>query len=620
MKTRLLTALSVVVLSTTALHAASFVVGDDRAFIHKARAIVIGSALASHTQLDSRGGIETVTTFSIAEVLKGRIDSDAIEIHELGGAYGDKVTMIPGVPRFEDGERVLLFLIRSDAGRWQVLDFTLGKFSFAADTLGHDVVIRDVEGSMILDVDGSQHRESRRSADQFINYIRNTAKGAPTKENYVIPSWPLTTETVPRFVTPQRLIPRPLAFTATSYALTSGGFGFRWNVFPTPVPWFTVGTEPGAPGSPAGSAAVTASFSAWAGVSSTQINYTYAGADVSGLHHGGPNMSDGQSSVEFEFNFGSDYNCASGGLLGIGGITLASGTHTGPDGATWFSTLEGDVGMNKGIANCTSLFNSGDWNSAVMHEVGHSLGFRHSDGLSSGSGACVPSASNECSSSAIMTASITHGLNGVAQTWDQHAAQAIYPGAGVPPPAAPTGVTATGQTSTSVFVSWNVSATATSYQIFRKAAGGVFVQVGTSMTLNFTDSPVAANSAFQYRVRAVNAGGPSGDSASDLATTVMFNDDPLIAGTAVVQALHLAQQRTAIDAVRALAGIGAGFYSNSGAAGTVIRAADVTEMRTNLDTAMSLLGLTTGGYTDDTSLSGIAVKAVHFQEIRTRMK
>jgi hypothetical protein len=210
-------------------------------------------------------------------------------------------------------------------------------------------------------------------------------------------------------------------------------------------------------------------------------------------------------------------------------------------------------------------------------------------------------------------------LNGAAQTWDQHAAQAIYPGAGVSPPAAPTGVVATGQTSTSVFVSWNLAATATSYQIFRKAAGGVFVQVGTSMTLNFTDSPVAANSAFQYRVRAVNAGGPSVDSASDLATTVMFNDDPLVAGSTVVQALHLAQQRTAIDAVRALAGIGAGFYSNSGAAGTVIRAADVTEMRTNLDSAMSLLGLTTGGYTD-TSLAGIAVKAVHFQEIRTRVK
>src|SRR5205823_783290 len=73
------------------------------------------------------------------------------------------------------------------------------------------------------------------------------------------------------------------------------------------------------------------------------------------------------------------YSCASGGVLGIGGITSASGGGGGHtfNGETFFTIHEGDVSMNQGIANCTALFDSGNFDSSLTHEVGHSLGFRH---------------------------------------------------------------------------------------------------------------------------------------------------------------------------------------------------------------------------------------------------
>src|SRR4029078_5268541 len=53
--------------------------------------------------------------------------------------------------------------------------------------------------------------------------------------------------------------------------------------------------------------------------------------------------------------------------------------------------------------------------------------------------ACSTDPTLECSSSAIMTASITHGLNAALQQWDINAVRAVYPGSTPPPPPPPSG-------------------------------------------------------------------------------------------------------------------------------------------------------------------------------------
>ena len=191
-----------------------------------------------------------------------------------------------------------------------------------------------------------------------------------------------------------------------------------------------------------------------------------------------------------------------------------------------------------------------------------------------------------------------------------------FQGGEIAPPA-PTGVNAVATSSTQVQVTWNTVIGATSYEIYRRNPGGSFTQRGTSLTPSFNDS-ASANTAYLYRVRAVNLGGSSGDSASDLATTVMFTDDPLSAGV-LVKAVHLSELRTAVNAVRAQAGLSTPAYTDPAAPGVIVRAIHITELRTFLDQAMAALGRTTGGWTNG-SLTGIPIDATHFQEIRNRVK
>lgn len=184
-------------------------------------------------------------------------------------------------------------------------------------------------------------------------------------------------------------------------------------------------------------------------------------------------------------------------------------------------------------------------------------------------------------------------------------------------PVTPTGVAATAVTTTQIHVTWFAVNGAASYEIDRKAAGGAFSQIGTSATNSFSDTTPSADSAYLYRIRAVNEAGKSASSASDLATTVIFVDDPLL--NSLVKAAHLSQLRTATNAVRLLAGLTAFSFTDSGAAGTTIRAVHLTELRSSLDEARAPLGLTTGGYTDPSPAGG-AIKSVHFQELRSRVQ
>jgi hypothetical protein len=180
-------------------------------------------------------------------------------------------------------------------------------------------------------------------------------------------------------------------------------------------------------------------------------------------------------------------------------------------------------------------------------------------------------------------------------------------------PLAPTGITAT-----RVDVSWNSVAGATSYQVDRKAPGGSFTSIGSPSGTSLSDMSASANTAYLYRVRAVNAGGISANSGADLATTVIFTDSSLVAGV-LVKAAHLSELRTAVNAVRSLAGVTAFSFTDTATAGTMIKALHLTQLRGAIDAARSALGFSTGGFTDS-SPSGVAVKAIHFQELRGRVQ
>lgn len=185
------------------------------------------------------------------------------------------------------------------------------------------------------------------------------------------------------------------------------------------------------------------------------------------------------------------------------------------------------------------------------------------------------------------------------------------------PPAAPTGLNATAVSTTRVELTWATVTDADVYQIERKSAGGTFTQIGTTASNTYADTSAAASTSYLYRVRASNEAGTSPSSAADLATTIVFTD-PTLAGIRV-KSVHIMQLRTAVDALRALAGLPAATFTNSALPGTRIRAQDLAELRTYIDEARGALGLPVSGYTD-ASLAGQRIKAVHVEQLRERSR
>lgn len=181
---------------------------------------------------------------------------------------------------------------------------------------------------------------------------------------------------------------------------------------------------------------------------------------------------------------------------------------------------------------------------------------------------------------------------------------------------APTGLIATATGSTSVGLTWASVAGATGYQILRSHAGtGGFAPIDTSVSNSFTDNTAIANTAYLYRVRATAGATTSPDSNYDLATTIVFTDPSLSTGV-TMKAVHMTEARTAVNAVRTLAGIGAGTFTDpSLVAGITAKATHLNELRSYLSAARLTLSLPTLTYTD-TITSGSAAKALHVTEIR----
>ena len=191
------------------------------------------------------------------------------------------------------------------------------------------------------------------------------------------------------------------------------------------------------------------------------------------------------------------------------------------------------------------------------------------------------------------------------------------------PLVAPGSVTAAATATTTVSISWPAVKGASKYQVARSSDGTTFTTLATiDGRLFLNDGTAEADTAYLYKIRALDAGdGPGPYSPVDLATTVLFTDDPISTGSTIVKAAHVAQLRTAVNAVRRLAGIGDASFSDPAlvAGSTRIRAQHVLDLRAALDAARNTLVLSALTYTDP-SLASATIKAAHFTDLREGVK
>jgi hypothetical protein len=116
-----------------------------------ARSVVRARCLTNFTGWDS-GEIWTFTTFEIEETWKGTPRDAQLIVRLLGGKFGGLTSSVSGVPRFAEGEEVILFLEPTARGDFSIVSWMQGTFRVRRDRAnGSERVTQDTAAFSTFD-------------------------------------------------------------------------------------------------------------------------------------------------------------------------------------------------------------------------------------------------------------------------------------------------------------------------------------------------------------------------------------------------------------------------------------------------------------------------------------
>ncbi|MEO8378968.1 MAG: FG-GAP-like repeat-containing protein [Acidobacteriota bacterium] len=497
---------------TSNAFAATFIVPTDDELVRKSSAILAGTVEGSYVQ-EANGTVETVYEIRAERGYKGIVKRDElVRVVALGGVIGERGVLVPGEARYEQGERVLVFLTKDNQGRWHTTDLTLGRFKFTTSTKGDKVLVRDTEDVVGWNQAGQVHQEKVRREEGFLRFVEERAKGRTAATDYEVDASAVTVAPEPSRLTAAA---NATSYPAASYTDYVSNQPVRWPNNAAGLNYYKRVDQNISGAADGGVSVIQGALAAWTNECGSVIVMNYAGT----INKASTNY-DSTNVVEFNDPQGR----ISGSWTGSGTVGIAflsfSGTHTF-QGQSWLNITDGDVVFQDGFPATNSAFKS-----AMTHELGHTLGWRHSNQDRITGGACDSSV-EECTSAAIMNSSVSANYGFTLQPWDINAAQSVYPGGtcGTPPPTCtapaittqPTSRTITSGSSTTLTVAAS-GTTPLTYQWYVGSPTSTTTPVGTNSS-SLTVSPTSTTT---YWVRVTNSCG----TANSAGATVTVSTTP----------------------------------------------------------------------------------------------
>jgi hypothetical protein len=584
-----------------------FIVPTDAELAEKSAGIVIGVIVDSRPVEGGNGRISTVYDLRIERAIKGSFAKDSVvEITSPGGQLEKRWTMVSGSAHFAKDDKVLLFLVRHK-GTWTPADMTLGKFRFVTSTGGQSLLVRDAEDIVGFDKQMRTHVEKVRREQEFLQFLEETAGGREAVAEY--------------FATPgdvAALGRQP----KTNYMLAPRSYAILFDPDLRPGRWpedrmaaavarpFFKHTENATALGDGGVQMILDALGAWTRDCGSAVNLSYGGTTAT--------LPDPLDQVNvIAWNDPCDDIPGQWGNSAIVATAFVEGDGVHPyHYDNWTSISDADVVIQNGVTGAEFFMAT-----TMTHELGHAIGLRHSN-LHGDDTVCQ--SGDDCTVVAIMNSSVSTPFDFTLQPWDQNAIRAIYPTACEAEPLPPTGIIAHANGATSVTVFWEESAGATSYKVLRRSStASPYVEIAAGLTVSpYIDYNVTAGTGYQYVVRAVNATGESLNGIRDFTVVISFTDGPnLTAGATPVKLVHFTEVATAINALRAVGGLGAfTFTQGAPAFGDPVRASIIDDLRLAINEAYTSIGAGGITFSDDPVPVDSPVYAQHLNTLRALIR
>jgi hypothetical protein len=182
---------------------------------------------------------------------------------------------------------------------------------------------------------------------------------------------------------------------------------------------------------------------------------------------------------------------------------------------------------------------------------------------------------------------------------------------------APANLRATANGTAQVILTWTPVASATGYEVVR--AGAASPLASTVSAGHVDTQSIVPGTTYVYRVRALGPSFPGTLSAPEIATMIVFTDDPIVIGSTVMKGVHLTEVRAAVNAVRVAAGLTGATFTDAAPSSKTAKALYIQELRAALDPARSIIGVPAVTYTNAAN-AGSLVRAIDLAEIRNGVK